>query len=100
MDFLSRLGDIIFTLLPAGSISGAPKDKTVSIIKKAESDTRGFYTGVCGYFDGENLDSAVMIRFIEQEGADLFYKSGGGITSFSDPEKEYQELIDKVYIPL
>lgn len=99
-DYSETIGDIIFNLLPAGSISGAPKKKTVQIIKKAEKYERGFYTGVFGIFDGTNLDSAVMIRFIERIGNELFFKSGGGITFLSDPLKEYQELIDKVYVPI
>lgn len=99
-DYLSHLGDIIFKLLPAGSISGAPKPKTLEIIEKAEGYERGFYTGVCGYFDGENLDSAVMIRFLEQTEDGLVYKSGGGITFQSEMENEYEELIQKVYVPV
>ncbi|MFY0607297.1 MAG: aminodeoxychorismate synthase component I [Cyclobacteriaceae bacterium] len=99
LDYQSRLGELIFKLLPAGSISGAPKKQTVEIITNAESQKRGFYTGICGHFDGENLDSGVMIRFIEKEGEQLFYRSGGGITSFSDETKEYQEIIDKIYLP-
>lgn len=99
-NFHSILGEIIFSLLPAGSISGAPKTKTMEIIKKAEGYDRGFYTGICGYFDGENIDSAVMIRFIEQTDSGLVFKSGGGITSLSDNEKEYRELIQKVYVPI
>ncbi|NUO00190.1 MAG: aminodeoxychorismate synthase component I [Saprospiraceae bacterium] len=99
-DYPCRLGDIFAALLPAGSISGAPKNKTLEIIAAAEGYKRGFYTGVCGCFDGCNVDSAVMIRFIEQTPEGLLYKSGGGITVYSDPEKEYQELIDKVYVPL
>lgn len=97
----SRIGDIIFSLLPAGSVTGAPKKKTVEIISNAEGYERGFYTGVFGFFDGKNLDSAVSIRFIEQtKNGDLFYKSGGGVTTFSNPENEYKELIDKVYVPI
>ena len=65
---------------------------------EAEGYKRGYYTGVFGIFDGDNLDSAVMIRFIEQMNGKLFYKSGGGITMNSDPEKEYNELIDKIYV--
>lgn len=99
-DYLERLGDILFALLPAGSICGAPKQKTLQIIEQAESYDRGFYTGICGYFDGENLDSAVMIRFVEQVGEQLIFKSGGGITSQSDMIKEYEELIQKVYVPI
>jgi len=95
-----KLGEIIFALLPAGSISGAPKKKTVEIIKEAEIYSRGFYTGILGYYDGLVLDSAVMIRFIEREDGKYFYKSGGGITFLSDAKSEYQELLDKVYVPI
>jgi para-aminobenzoate synthetase component 1 len=99
-DFHSRLGSILISLLPAGSISGAPKNKTLAIIQEAENEKRGYYTGIVGYFDGENLDTGVMIRFIEQEGDQLYYRSGGGITSQSKIENEYQEVIDKIYVPL
>jgi para-aminobenzoate synthetase component 1 len=53
--------------LPAGSICGAPKPKTLEIIEKAEGYDREYYTGIFGFFDGKNLDSAVMIRFVEQQ---------------------------------
>ncbi|MBE9563470.1 MAG: aminodeoxychorismate synthase component I, partial [Proteobacteria bacterium] len=75
-----RIGDILLSLLPAGSISGTPKKKTLEIIKTVESCQRGFFTGIFGYFDGNRLDSAVMIRFIEKVDGQLIYKSGGGIT--------------------
>lgn len=94
------IGDILHALLPAGSVTGAPKKRTVEIIKHAEGYERGYYTGVFGYFDGNVLDSAVMIRFVDQTPTGLVYKSGGGITVYSDAEKEYQELIDKVYVPI
>lgn len=94
-----HIGTILTELLPAGSVSGAPKPKTINIIRESENYNRGFYTGVCGIFDGENLDSTVMIRFIEKTADGMIFKSGGGITAYSDPEKEYQELIDKVYLP-
>jgi para-aminobenzoate synthetase component 1 len=100
LDAEKGLGDILLCLLPAGSVSGAPKPKTVQIIREAEKDDRGYYTGVFGYFDGEHLDSGVMIRFIENKDGKYFYRSGGGITTQSIAEKEYQELIDKVYVPL
>lgn len=99
-DYPSHIGDILFRLLPAGSITGAPKPKTMQIIAEAEGYERGFYTGVMGIFDGRNLDSAVMIRFIEQEDGRLYYKAGGGITSKSDVESEYKEMIQKVYVPI
>jgi para-aminobenzoate synthetase component I len=92
-------GELILTLLPAGSISGTPKRKTVEIIKEIEGYDRGYFTGVFGHFDGENLYSAVAIRFIENMNGKLIYKSGGGITTESECESEYKELIDKIYIP-
>ena len=99
-DYPARIGEILFGMLPAGSISGAPKPKTMEIIRQAETHQRGYYTGVMGYFDGKNLDSGVMIRFIEEGPKGLVYKSGGGITYQSHAETEYQELIDKIYVPL
>jgi para-aminobenzoate synthetase component I len=99
-DFTCRIGDILFRLLPAGSVTGAPKKRTVEIIREAEQYDRGYYTGICGYFDGQRLESGVMIRFIENIGGQLYYKSGGGITAWSTVESEYQEMIDKVYVPL
>ena len=98
--YLSRLGEIIFSMLPAGSVSGAPKNETLRIIREAEGSPRGYYTGIMGYFDGKDFDSAVLIRFIEKVRGEMIYRSGGGITSMSQAEKEYQELIDKIYVPL
>jgi para-aminobenzoate synthetase component I len=98
-DYNERLGDILFQLLPAGSITGAPKKKTVEIIKTVESYDRGYYTGVFGYFDGKRLESGIMIRFIENADGILYYKSGGGITAMSNADSEYMEMIDKVYVP-
>jgi para-aminobenzoate synthetase component 1 len=94
------LGTIIFTMLPAGSVTGAPKRKTIEIIQTVEPKPRGYYTGIVGCFDGRDLDSAVMIRFIEKQDGKLWFRSGGGITHMSDPESEYQELIDKIYVPI
>lgn len=99
-DFQNRLGDILHALLPAGSVSGAPKPKTLEIIAEVEQEQRGYYTGVFGYYDGARLDSAVMIRFMEKCGDKLFYRSGGGITTQSSATLEYQEMIDKVYLPV
>ena len=99
-DYAAHIGDIIFSMLPAGSISGAPKKKTIDIIKDAENYSRGYYTGVFGYFDGKHLDSGVMIRFMEKDGNKWVYKSGGGITALSNAESEYEELINKIYVPV
>lgn len=95
----SRIGSIMRQILPAGSISGAPKRKTVEIIREAEQYERGFYTGVMGYYEDSRVDSAVMIRYIENDSGNMVFKSGGGITAQSDPKKEYEEMIDKVYVP-
>lgn len=96
----NRLGTLLFRLLPAGSITGAPKKKTIEIIAEAETYQRGFYTGVMGYFDGHRLDSAVMIRFLEKTPEGLFFKSGGGITSRSELVSEYNEMKQKIYVPI
>ncbi len=95
-----NLGEILQKILPAGSITGTPKRKTVEIIDAVEDYNRDFYTGVFGVFDGNNLYSVVMIRFIEQKESKLYYKSGGGITIDSEAISEYNELIDKIYLPL
>jgi len=92
--------ELILKLLPAGSITGTPKIKTTQIIKNTEKYNRGFYTGIFGITDEKTfLDSAVIIRYIEKKKNSFFYKSGGGITIDSDPKKEYNELISKIYIP-
>jgi para-aminobenzoate synthetase component I len=99
-DYASRIGDLLFALLPAGSVSGAPKVKTMEIIKEAEMEKRGYYTGVFGYFDGKDLEAGVMIRFIEKNEQGLVFRSGGGITTQSELNKEYQEALDKIYVPI
>ena len=99
-EFQNKIGSIMKTLLPAGSILGAPKPKTLEIILKAENYDRGFYTGVSGWFDGQSLDSCVMIRFIEKENGKLFFKSGGGITHLSKFADEYTEMQNKIYVPI
>ena len=112
-DYRQHLGEILDAQLPAGSITGAPKDKTMQIIQEAESYDRGFYTGIMGIYDQGELNSAVMIRFIEEEVfpsktenrmnyeaiRKLYFKAGGGITSKSDCRKEYEEVIQKIYLP-
>ncbi len=99
-DYHEQLGDLLVSLLPAGSVSGAPKTKTCQIIREAEGIDRGYYTGVFGYFDGDNLDSCVMIRYIEEENSKMYYRSGGGITAQSNVGEEYAEAIQKIYVPV
>ena len=122
-DYPHHLGEILDAQLPAGSITGAPKDKTMQIIQEAEGYDRGFYTGIMGFYDQGELNSAVMIRFIEEETSSvdfeadgeknfkvnegkkpkesrkLYFKAGGGITSKSDCRREYEEVIQKIYLP-
>ena len=112
-DYPHHLGEILDAQLPAGSITGAPKDKTMQIIHEAEGYDRGFYTGIMGIYDQGELNSAVMIRFVEEETSpsktekgknsevsrELYFKAGGGITSKSDCRKEYEEVIQKIYLP-
>ena len=99
-DYQQHIGDILAKQLPAGSITGAPKDKTCAIIHEAEAYKRGFYTGIRGMYQDGELDSAVMIRFIEQTEQGKVFKAGGGITSKSDCHKEYEEVMQKVYLPI
>jgi para-aminobenzoate synthetase component 1 len=106
-EFQCKIGSLLQKILPAGSILGAPKPKTLEVILEAENYDRGFYTGIAGYFDGENLDSCVMIRYIEnknflslKEEPNLVFKSGGGITHLSRLEDEYQEMKNKIYVPI
>ncbi|MCP4970698.1 MAG: aminodeoxychorismate synthase component I [Arcobacter sp.] len=95
-----RIGDILTSILPAGSITGCPKKKTVEILKDIEGYKRNYYTGIFGVFDGSSLETAVMIRFIEkEEDGTMYYKSGGGITCDSSSSLEYDELCDKIYLP-
>lgn len=138
--YLESLGDIIYKLLPAGSITGAPRARATQILAELEIYDRGFYSGVAGIFDGENLDSTVLIRYLEHNDKDdtthsnrpaqdcedakilkesaeaaplkmiplsadeiLFrytFKSGGGITAMSNAKSEYDELIEKIYLPI
>ena len=112
-DYPHHLGEILDVQLPAGSITGAPKDKTMQIIQEAEGYDRGFYTGIMGIYDQGELNSAVMIRFVEEEASpsktekgknsevsrELYFKAGGGITSKSDSRREYEEVIQKIYLP-
>lgn len=98
-DWPDHPGSIITELLPAGSVSGAPKRRTLELIRQAEGHPRGYYTGIAGVFDESSLESAVLIRYIEKTPEGLFYRSGGGITVYSDPATEYRELQEKVYAP-
>ena len=94
-----ELGAILFELLPAGSVSGAPKAATLELIRSAEDGPRGYYCGVAGYFDGETLDTCVLIRYLEKTPEGYVFRSGGGITAQSDAAAEYAELNAKIRLP-
>lgn len=94
----SRIGDILEKILPAGSVTGTPKKRTLELIHQIEGYSRNFFTGIFGVFQNGKFDSGVMIRFLEKEGDKLIYKSGGGITLDSSLESEYQEMIEKIYL--
>jgi len=96
----SNPAETLLKMLPAGSVSGAPKTKTLQIIRETEGEKRGFYTGITGKFDGQKLVTAVNIRYIERQNGKYYYRSGGGITAMSNPRNEYDEYLRKIYIPL
>ncbi len=96
----AHVGSLLLRLLPAGSISGAPKARTVRIIRSIEQNPRGFFTGVFGIYDGQGVESAVMIRYVERRrDGTLWFRSGGGITAYSEARAEYEEMIRKAALP-
>lgn len=99
-DWRSHIGEWLPKLLPAGSVTGAPKTKTVELIRRFEAEPRGFFTGIAVLFDGDSLYSCVLIRFLDLAGSMLKFRSGAGITIYSDAEQEYAEILSKVYIPV
>ncbi len=99
-NYCSRIGNILFSQLPAGSITGAPKSRTVRVIEEAENYYRDFYTGVMGWFADGVMESGVMIRFIDKKNGQLYFKAGGGVTAMSDCQREYEEVKEKVYVPV
>ena len=98
-NYQASLGDIIFKMLPSGSISGVPKISTSKLVEEAEKERRGYYMGVFGYFDGIKLDSAIIMPIVEQEEDKLYFRSGEGITINSKCENEYNEMLGKIYFP-
>jgi anthranilate synthase component 1 len=81
---------------PAGTVSGAPKIRAMQIISELEPEKRGLYAGAIGYFSfNGNLDTCIVIRTILMQGKKAFIHAGAGIVADSDPEKEYQETLNK-----
>lgn len=88
--------DAVDSILPAGTLSGAPKLRACEIINELENNKRGIYGGAIGYLDfSGNLDVCIAIRLAVKKNGKLFIRSGAGIVADSVPEKEYQECINK-----
>ena len=88
--------DTIATMLPAGTLSGAPKFRACQIIDELEKDARGIYGGAIGYLDfSGNLDVCIAIRTAVKKGDKVYIQAGAGIVADSVPESEYQECANK-----
>lgn len=86
----------IDSILPAGTLSGAPKIKACQLINDLENNKRGIYGGAIGYIDFTgNLDTCIAIRIAYKKNGKVFIRSGAGIVADSVPEKEYQECLNK-----
>ena len=79
--------DAIEAVLPAGTLSGAPKIRACQLIGELENNKRGIYGG--------NMDTCIAIRLVFKKNGKVFVRSGAGIVADSDPEKEYQECLNK-----
>lgn len=88
--------DAIEAVLPAGTLSGAPKIRACQLIGELENNKRGIYGGAIGYIDFTgNMDTCIAIRIAYKKNGQVFVRSGAGIVADSVPEKEYQECINK-----
>ena len=88
--------DALEAVLPAGTLSGAPKIRACQLIGELENNRRGIYGGAIGYIDfAGNMDTCIAIRIAYKKGGKVFVRSGAGIVADSVPEKEYEECINK-----
>ena len=88
--------DAVNAVLPAGTLSGAPKIRACQLIAELENNKRGLYGGAIGYIDFTgNLDTCIAIRSAFKKNGKVFVRSGAGIVADSGPEKEYRETINK-----
>ncbi|MCR4962390.1 MAG: anthranilate synthase component I [Firmicutes bacterium] len=88
--------DAIEAVLPAGTLSGAPKIRACQLIGELENNKRGIYGGAIGYIDfSGNMDTCIAIRIVYKKNGKVFVRSGAGIVADSDPEKEYEECMNK-----
>lgn len=88
--------DAIEAVLPAGTLSGAPKIRACQLIGQLENNKRGIYGGAIGYIDFTgNMDTCIAIRIAYKKNGKVFVRSGAGIVADSDPEKEFEECLNK-----
>ena len=88
--------DAIEAVLPAGTLSGAPKIRACQLIGELENNKRGIYGGAIGYIDFTgNMDTCIAIRLCYKKNGKVFVRSGAGIVADSNPEKEYEECLNK-----
>jgi anthranilate synthase component 1 len=88
--------DALAACFPAGTVSGAPKVRSVEIIRELEPDDRGIYAGAVGYFDySGNMDTCIAIRTLVLENGVATIQAGAGIVADSVPELEYEETVNK-----
>ena len=88
--------DVLRAAFPAGTVSGAPKVRAMQIISELEPFRRGIYAGAVGYFDPQgNMDFCITIRTIVMSGDEASIQAGGGIVADSDPEREWDEILNK-----
>lgn len=88
--------DAIEAVLPAGTLSGAPKIRACQLIGELENNKRGIYGGAIGYIDFTgNMDTCIAIRIAYKKNGKVFVRSGAGIVADSVPEKEYEECLNK-----
>ena len=88
--------DALISGFPAGTVSGAPKIRAMEIIEELENVNRSFYGGAMGYFDSNGqMDTCISLRTGLIKDNNLYVQAGGGVVYDSDPEKEFQETINK-----
>lgn len=88
--------DAIEAVLPAGTLSGAPKIRACQLIRQLENNKRGIYGGAIGYIDFTgNMDTCIAIRIAYKKDGQVYVRSGAGIVADSVPEKEYEECLNK-----
>ncbi len=89
--------DVVKATFPAGTLSGAPKVRAMEIIEELEPSRRGAYGGAVGYFSfSGNMDTCITIRTFLIKGGEIYIQAGAGIVADSDPQKEYEESVNKV----